>query len=113
MLCWLNYVLDLDRIRRRNHPSVVSIATGRGGSTGDLKFVSSADCSCKGVGRGGVDGFFTTVGSIPRLLGQRKFPNCAVLLAGTTCPPLLLAGCLILLGCQNCDGGSRGRACSA
>ena len=59
MLCWLNYVLDLDRIRRRNHPSVVIISTAKGGSTGNLKFVGSADCRCKGVGREGVDSFFT------------------------------------------------------
>ena len=47
------------RIRRRNHPSVVTIAIGRGGSTGDLKFVGYADCRCKDVGRGGMDSFFT------------------------------------------------------
>ena len=51
--------LDLDRIRRRIHPSVVIIATGRGGSTGDLKCVGSADCRCKDVSRGSMKSFFT------------------------------------------------------
>ena len=38
---------------------MVIITTGREDSTGDLKFVGSADCRCKGVGREGVDSFFT------------------------------------------------------
>ena len=49
------------RVRRRNHPSVVIISTAKGGSTGNLKFVGSADCRCKGVDRGGMDNFFTTL----------------------------------------------------
>ena len=38
---------------------MVIVVKGRGGITGDLKFVGSAGCRCKGVGRGGVDSFFT------------------------------------------------------
>ena len=55
----LDLDLDLDKLRRRNHPSVVILATGRGGSTGDLKIVGSARCRCQGVGREGMDSFFT------------------------------------------------------
>ena len=33
--------------------------TGRGGNTGDLKVVGSADCRYKGIDRGGMDTFFT------------------------------------------------------
>ena len=90
--------LDLDRIRCRKHPSVVIIMMGRGGSTGDLNFVGSADCGCKGVGREAMDSFFTKLAPFVDCSDKefKEFLNCSVLLAGITDPLLLLADCLMI-----------------